>query len=149
MCPWNSPRAGPKRGPEHNRRPLSRPSKHHPRHASRYQAQRKLAQRWKCKIHNFLSNYHSFVGIYHLRNLGRKRVYGLFRIPPPSPISGQCNSATHILVALPLIFSLASDFGILLLPVISSRTSSDAYYAENRVDCRLLARPSVSITFND
>ena len=46
-----------------------------------------------------------------------QRLYVLFKIPPPSPISGQCNSATRVLVALPLIFSLVSDFGILLLPV--------------------------------
>lgn len=46
-----------------------------------------------------------------------QRLYALFKIPPPSPVSGQCNSDTAVLVALPLIFSLISDFGILLLPV--------------------------------
>ena len=46
-----------------------------------------------------------------------QRMYVSFQIPPPSPVSGQCNSATPVLVALPLISSLISDFGILVLPV--------------------------------
>ncbi|KAL2045827.1 hypothetical protein ABVK25_012032 [Lepraria finkii] len=48
-----------------------------------------------------------------------KRLYHLLKIPPPSPIHGQCNSATPTLVALPLIFSLISDIGVLLLPVVT------------------------------
>lgn len=48
-----------------------------------------------------------------------KRVYFLLKIPPPSPTHGQCNSATPVLVALPLIFSLISDIGVLLLPVVT------------------------------
>lgn len=35
------------------------------------------------------------------------------------PVTGQCNSAKPVLVALPLIFGLASDFAILLLPVVT------------------------------
>ena len=46
-----------------------------------------------------------------------KRLYVLSERLPPSPVSGQCNSTMPVLVALPSIISLISDFGILLLPV--------------------------------
>ncbi|KAL9066104.1 MAG: hypothetical protein Q9161_007762 [Pseudevernia consocians] len=48
-----------------------------------------------------------------------ERMYLLLRIQPPSPIKGQCNSATPVLVALPLVFSLISDLGVLLLPIVT------------------------------
>ncbi|KAI9813675.1 MAG: hypothetical protein M1827_003746 [Pycnora praestabilis] len=48
-----------------------------------------------------------------------RRTYLLFKITPPSLVHGQCNSDTAVLVALPLIFSLISDFGILVLPVVT------------------------------
>ncbi|MCJ1405216.1 hypothetical protein MMC11_008443 [Xylographa trunciseda] len=48
-----------------------------------------------------------------------QRVYLLLKIPPPTPLTGECRSATPELIALPLILSLASDFGILLLPVVT------------------------------
>jgi hypothetical protein len=43
--------------------------------------------------------------------------YARYHVEPPYPIDGQCNATSTIHVAIPLIFGLASDVAILILPL--------------------------------
>ncbi|KAI9687396.1 MAG: hypothetical protein M1820_010478 [Bogoriella megaspora] len=47
------------------------------------------------------------------------RYYEKYSATPPYPIEGQCNATTTTHVAVPLIFGLASDIAILLLPLVT------------------------------
>ena len=48
-----------------------------------------------------------------------ERFYQRFHVQPPNPVHGECNAATTAQVGLPLIFSLISDFALLLLPIVT------------------------------
>lgn len=48
-----------------------------------------------------------------------ERLYQRFHVRPPYPIHGECNAAKTAQVALPLIFSLISDFALLSIPIVT------------------------------
>lgn len=48
-----------------------------------------------------------------------ERLYQRFHVSPAYPVHGQCDAATTAQVALPLIFSLISDFALLFLPLFT------------------------------
>ncbi|KAI9687604.1 MAG: hypothetical protein M1822_002214 [Bathelium mastoideum] len=47
------------------------------------------------------------------------RYYSKYDVEPPYPIEGQCNATNTTHVSIPIIFGLASDVAILLLPVVT------------------------------
>ena len=48
-----------------------------------------------------------------------ERLYPRFHVQPPYRLQGECRAATPAQVALPLIFSLISDFALLSIPIIT------------------------------